>query len=170
MNGQRFLRNKYGLTGVEATELANHPRQTEIVASTERWREQNGLPAPSSPLTRGFLLETLRGMPDTDACTPEVRRDLTALVADLIATEHWPDFEPGGDCHDPDDPDPSGLCLTVGTDDGTRWGYQTGDNSYTGGAYGSRHWAVVWLYQDSEPADVVEDIVGQWADLMAQDC
>ena len=100
----------------------------------------------------------------------EVKDDLTRLVAALIEEENWEDFAPGGDCHDPDDGDEvtSAMQLTVGTNDGTSWGYQTGDNSFTGGAYGSRHWAVTWIGPDSKPADVVEEICDQWLELLCE--
>lgn len=55
--------------------------------------------------------------------------------------------------------DRPGIQLTIGwsPDDG-RWSYQTGDNSYTGAAYGHPLWAVVGVYRDVTVADVVADI------------
>ncbi len=57
------------------------------------------------------------------------------------------------------------LCLTVGwSPDTGKWSYQTGDNSYTGGAYGHPIWAVVWITADSVPAEVAEEILNELAD------
>ena len=62
---------------------------------------------------------------------------------------------------DPDDETP-GIQLTIGCDDALeQWSYQTGDNSYTGGAYHYRHWAVVEVYRDSDAAELAADIVRQ---------
>lgn len=66
---------------------------------------------------------------------------------------------------------PVTLCLTVGftpesEDRNASWHYQTGDNSFTGGAYGHPHWAVVWLSAESVPAEVAEEIANQIADLV----
>jgi hypothetical protein len=60
-----------------------------------------------------------------------------------------------------EDTEPS-MQLTVGADDES-WSYQTGDNSFTGGAYGYSDWAVVSLYRDSNPVDIAQDIVNQFA-------
>lgn len=72
---------------------------------------------------------------------------------------------------DPDD-DVPGMCLTVGftpetEDKDFSWGYQTGDNSFTGGAYCHPHWAVVYLYRDSVPSEVAEDIASQISELVS---
>lgn len=44
------------------------------------------------------------------------------------------------------------------------WSYQTGDNSYTGGAYGHPFWGVVSLYRRSNSAALADDIREQLAD------
>jgi hypothetical protein len=58
-----------------------------------------------------------------------------------------------------------GILVTVGADlndDGSfSWGFQTGDNSYTGGAYGFPHWAVVGLYRRSNCRALAQDAVEQ---------
>lgn len=58
-----------------------------------------------------------------------------------------------------------GVMVTVGADlndDGSySWGFQTGDNSYNGGAYGFPHWAVIVLYRRSNCRTLAEDIVDQ---------
>ena len=66
---------------------------------------------------------------------------------------------------DPDDDQP-GMQLTIGftpetEDQDYSWDYQTGDNSYSGGAYGHPHWAVVYLSRESDPAKVAGEIADQ---------
>ena len=58
------------------------------------------------------------------------------------------------------------ICLTVGADTTTGdWGYQTGDNSYTGGAYSYRDWAVVTVYRRSNSIALARDVRAQLSDL-----
>lgn len=69
---------------------------------------------------------------------------------------------------DPDDLLP-GINLTVGWSDKTGgWSYQTGDNSFTGGAYGYPHWAVVGVYRRSNSREVAQEIQEQLLDLANQ--
>jgi hypothetical protein len=60
---------------------------------------------------------------------------------------------------------PNGISLTVGWQEDGGWSYQTGDNSFTGGAYGYPHWSVVGVYRGSNSRDVARDIRSQLADL-----
>jgi hypothetical protein len=74
---------------------------------------------------------------------------------------------------DPDDETP-GMQVTFGftpedEDTNASWSYQTGDNSYTGGAYGHPFWGVVSLYRDSDPAKVAEDAASEIAEQVAID-
>ncbi len=62
-----------------------------------------------------------------------------------------------------------GMQVTVSTDDMQSWNYQTGDNSYSGGCYGDRHWSVIYLYRKSNCADLAKDAVAELADECAQD-
>lgn len=48
--------------------------------------------------------------------------------------------------------------LTVGADD-ARW--QTGDNSFTGGAYGFPYWGTAAVYRDSDIARQVVDEIAE---------
>ena len=54
------------------------------------------------------------------------------------------------------------LCITFATNDGKQWNYQTGDNSFTGNAYGLKHWAVIYISTDSETREVFDDVIEQW--------
>jgi len=66
-----------------------------------------------------------------------------------------------------DDDEIPGMQVTIGYDDKTgKWNYQTGDNSYSGGAYGFPHWAVIGLYRDSNVKELTDDIINQINDSM----
>ncbi len=63
--------------------------------------------------------------------------------------------------------DQPGMQLTVGWDGKRSWSYQTGDNSFTGGAYSYPHWAVISVYRDSDAEDLASDIRDQLEELNA---
>lgn len=46
------------------------------------------------------------------------------------------------------------------------WNYQTGDNSFTGGAYGCPFWGVVTLYRRSISRDLARDAIDQIVDQL----
>jgi hypothetical protein len=91
----------------------------------------------------------------------EFKAGLTALIAGLIP-------KIGDDYRASDDPsdDVPGMQITIGAD-GDGWSYQTGDNSYTGDAYGYQYWGLGAIYRDSDPAEVAEELL---RDLESQDC
>ena len=70
-----------------------------------------------------------------------------------------------------EDADVPSMDVTVGAsvnDDGAiSWGYQTGDNSFTGGAYGHPWWGCASLTREDDPAFIAEAIVDQIADQTA---
>lgn len=72
-------------------------------------------------------------------------------------------------CEDDECP---GMQVTIGAtpdDDGNlAWHYQTGDNSYSGGAYSHAHWGVIYLYRRSNCVDLAKGAVGEIADSIAQ--
>lgn len=56
-----------------------------------------------------------------------------------------------------------GMCVTIGftaatEDDDFSWSYQTGDNSYTGGAYSHKTWGVASIYRRSNSKDVAREL------------
>lgn len=54
------------------------------------------------------------------------------------------------------------MQVTIGCDlDTGGWSYQTGDNSFTGGAYGYPVWAVVYLQRRSNSRDLAHDVISQ---------
>lgn len=95
-------------------------------------------------------------------CQPDWLKLVAALIPDIRDDYRATD--------DPDDTEP-GMCLTVGftpetEDKDFSWGYQTGDNSFTGGAYCHPHWAVIYLSRESVPAEIAEDIASQISELV----
>ena len=68
---------------------------------------------------------------------------------------------------DEEDDEP-GMLVTIATTDGEGWNYQTGDNSFTGGCYGFRHWSVVYLYRDSNCRELGRDAVNELRDEVAE--
>lgn len=71
-----------------------------------------------------------------------------------------------GDCCDYDC---NAMELTVATTDGTSWSYQTGDNSFTGGAYSFQHWSVkniTPMDSKQERREIARDIVSELAECM----
>lgn len=68
-----------------------------------------------------------------------------------------------------DDQGPPSIDVTIGwePEDGS-WNYQTGDNSFTGGAYGYPHWAVVYLGRRSNSTELARDVREQLMELVCQ--
>ena len=59
-----------------------------------------------------------------------------------------------------------GIQLTIGhTPETGKWDYQIGDNSYSGGAYFHRNWAVVGVYRKSNCNKVADDILNQLIEM-----
>lgn len=66
---------------------------------------------------------------------------------------------------DPEDTTP-GMLVTFGIDPATgKWGYQTGDNSYSGGAYGFPVWGLAYLYRRSNAKETAREAM---SDAMEQ--
>lgn len=97
-----------------------------------------------------------------DKLVPEWTRLFKALKQDI-----GDDYRASEDAEDT----LPGMQVTIGftpadEDNEASWSYQTGDNSYTGGAYGHPHWAVVSLYRRSNSRELAEDCASQLAELM----
>ena len=79
-----------------------------------------------------------------------LKDDLTKLIElNLDDWKSWLD--------DDVDTDEGWGTLTIGYDDQTElWSYQTGDNSFTGGAYGFQSWLVVNFSKECTIDEVIE--------------
>lgn len=53
------------------------------------------------------------------------------------------------------------MCVTIGANENGEWSYQTGDNSFTGNAYGKPFWGVVSLYRNSNCRELAKDAIAQ---------
>lgn len=82
-------------------------------------------------------------------------KDLSALVR-AVKADISPEYRAFEDDEDP------GIQLTVGWSDETgEWSYQTGDNSFMGGAYHYPLWGVVGVYRHSNSREVARNIRDQ---------
>lgn len=88
----------------------------------------------------------------------EIRRLLVALKRGIAD-----DYR----CSDDPEDDKPGMCVTIGASGlgRSKWSYQTGDNSFMGGAYGYPHWAVIYLYRDSNCHELARDAIEQLLDV-----
>lgn len=103
-----------------------------------------------------------------------IEEQLTAMVPEWTKLIKSLIPEIGDDYRASDDPedDTPGMSVTVGftpesEDKDASWHYQTGDNSYSGGAYGHANWGVVSIYRDSKPSEIAEDIANQIGESLA---
>jgi hypothetical protein len=57
------------------------------------------------------------------------------------------------------------ITMTVGfSPDSGQWDYQSGDNSFSGGAYFHPIWGVVDVYKNSNCRELAKDIINQIKD------
>lgn len=59
-----------------------------------------------------------------------------------------------------------GMDVTFGYDGGDDWGWQTGDNSFTGGAYGYQNWYVITLTRKSNSRELAKEVVESLKDQL----
>jgi hypothetical protein len=71
-------------------------------------------------------------------------------------------------CTDDPDDDTPGMLVTIGASPDGSWHYQTGDNSYSGGAYGHPAWGLCYLYRRSNCAELARGAVDEIAEAFAQ--
>jgi hypothetical protein len=83
------------------------------------------------------------------------RADMITLIKALKKTIH-DDYRVEG-CEDSTTPM---MQVTIGAD-ANGWNYQTGDNSYTGGAYGYATWAVVTIDRRTNSKVYAEVIISE---------
>lgn len=95
------------------------------------------------------------------------RAAIVALLCEIRPHMYYASTDPEID----EDTEPN---LTIGWSpaesaepDAVSWSYQTGSNSYTGGAYGHPVWAVGYLYTDTDDAQV-DDIADNLLEQMGE--
>ena len=89
------------------------------------------------------------------------KSDIKGLINDCKA-------EIDDECRAYENDDEPGIQLTVGWDGVRDWSFQTGDNSFTGGAYGYPHWAVVAVYRDTDAGELADEIHEQLEEACTQ--
>ena len=108
---------------------------------------------------------------NTSPLSAQVCADIKNFIFGNI--DQWRDtakeIESEAIAYDPDNQEYLGLDLTIAASEtGDDWNFQTGDNSYTGGAYGLPNWAVTSIQPDSDPLEVYDDVIDQLEELMSQ--
>ena len=93
-----------------------------------------------------------------------IRNEWRRLLIEIKRSTYWPDLAYVDDCGDKQ----AYLDVTIGADSELSWSYQTGDNSYTGGAYGYPHWAVIQVWPTCNCAELADDAMRQVLGLIAQ--
>jgi hypothetical protein len=91
-------------------------------------------------------------------------KDLKALLI-FLKTTIGDDYR-AGDCFGDEESSRPSMSVTIGWSPDGSWSYQTGDNSFTGGAYGHPHWAVITLERRSNSLELARDIQSQLMDLV----
>lgn len=106
-----------------------------------------------------------------DFCSVEIDKLVPEWVKLFRSLKpHIEDDYRASEDHDDNTP---GMQVTIGftpsdNDRPAGWQYQTGDNSFTGGAYGHAHWAVISLYRRSNSRDLAKDCADQIAESVSQ--
>jgi hypothetical protein len=60
------------------------------------------------------------------------------------------------------------MLITFGLSDDGSWNYQTGDNSFTGGAYGHPYWGLTYLDRRSNCKELAQSTFDEAAEQMEQ--
>lgn len=58
------------------------------------------------------------------------------------------------------------ITLTIGVSPDGYWGWQSGDNSYSGAAYPHPFWGVVDVYRRSDSRELARDLIEQVLDAV----
>ena len=67
-----------------------------------------------------------------------------------------------------EDSETPSMLVTFGLDADGNWSYQTGDNSYTGGAYGYAHWGLVYLDRRSNCKALAQEAFNEAVDQIEE--
>jgi hypothetical protein len=98
---------------------------------------------------------------------PQLRKDLRELFILLKKEIDYSDFDKSDDDSIP------GLDVTIGCtfdfdDASISWNYQTGDNSYTGGAYGHPEWFTCFVMKRTNCKELADDIINEIHDRIQE--
>ena len=140
---------------VDVTPAANQPGTGKWFAAALDWTNGDSIMVERDDFT--LTIES-----QLEELTPQWRKLVESLIPEIADDYRATD--------DPDD-DVPGMCLTIGftpetLEEDASWSYQTGDNSYSGGAYHHPHWAVIYLYRDSSAEELASEAAEQIAELI----
>jgi hypothetical protein len=98
---------------------------------------------------------------------PQLRKDLRELFILLKKEIDYSNFDKSDDDSIP------GLDVTIGCtfdfdDASISWNYQTGDNSYTGGAYGHPEWFTCFVTKRTNCKELADDIINEIHDRIQE--
>ena len=100
-------------------------------------------------------------LPTVKSLSTELKRLKSSIEDDMVDWETAREAERFGEKANPS------MEITLGSDE-SGYGLQTGDNSFTGSAYGFRHWGVACLYRNSNCRYLARDLINQCRELAAQ--
>jgi hypothetical protein len=89
-------------------------------------------------------------------------------IKDVYAILRYAKRQIASDCLAFEDDEQPGIQITFAcnADD---WGWQTGDNSYTGGAYSFPEWpCVLGVYRDTDCRSMARDVVKELTEAMLE--
>jgi hypothetical protein len=95
---------------------------------------------------------------------PSLKREIRELLISIKKDQDWKQLR--ADFAENSDDETPHIQVTIGCtfdyDEGTiSWNYQTGDNSYSGGAYGHPEWFIVYLTPRANCYNEAKDIIGE---------
>lgn len=74
----------------------------------------------------------------------------------------------GDDYRSDEDSETPSMLVTFGLDENGNWSYQTGDNSFTGGAYGYAHWGLAYLDRRSNCKALAQEAFNEAAEQIEE--
>ncbi len=81
----------------------------------------------------------------------QFKEDLTAIIKNIKKQIDLPEIPE--------------IDLTIGINKHGKWDFQTGDNSFSGNAYGYPLWAVISVTINDNPSELADDIINQIENL-----
>lgn len=102
---------------------------------------------------------------------PSLRKELYSLLLQVKKNQDWRSLRK--DFTDYAEDGPAYIDITIGCtfnwEDGEiTWNYQTGDNSYTGGAYGHSEWFTASILSRSNCKEIADDLISDISNRIAE--
>jgi hypothetical protein len=102
---------------------------------------------------------------------PSLRKELCNLLLQVKKNQDWRSLRKDFASYIADGP--AYIDITIGCtfdwEDGEiTWNYQTGDNSYTGGAYGHPEWFTASILSRSNCKEIADDLISDISNRIAE--